>query len=140
MTAVDAIDTLLNHRSVRKFTTEPVTDQTVHELIKAATHGSSSMFMQQYSIISVTNGELLGELEEVTGHNNALHNSHVFMFIVDQHRNATIAKENGVDTTLLGETDRLIAGIDDATIAAQSMLVAAENMNLGGRILRWHPQ
>lgn len=131
MVSNDAIETMLGHRSIRKFTSQPLDHETIETLLAVASRSASSMFMQQFSIISVTDPQLKQLIKEITGHSSALNNGHLFLFIADQYRNQQIGLDANVDTTLLGQTDRLLAGIYDATIAAQSIVIAAESMRLG---------
>jgi nitroreductase len=131
MVSNDAIEAMLNHRSIRKFTAQSLDQQTIDTLLQVASRSASSMFMQQFSIISVTDSALKTLIKDITGHSSALNNGHLFIFIADQYRNEQIGQKENVDTTLLGQTDRLLAGIYDATIAAQSIVVAAESMQLG---------
>lgn len=45
------IETILNHRSIRKYTNEPVSDEQIETIIQAAQSASTSSFVQAYSII-----------------------------------------------------------------------------------------
>lgn len=125
------IETLLNHRSIRDFTEQQLSEQQVDQLLDAARQSSSSMFMQQFSIINVSDSDIKKNLVTITGHPYAANNGHLFIFVADQYRNYLIGREKGLDTKLLGETDRLLGGVYDATIAAQSIVTAAESIGLG---------
>ncbi len=48
------IDYQLNHRSIRAFKPQNLSDDQLTTLYEAARHASTSMFMQQFSILHVT--------------------------------------------------------------------------------------
>ncbi|MCV3315020.1 nitroreductase family protein [Pediococcus ethanolidurans] len=45
---------MTHHRTIRHFKEQPLDQNTIQTLLNAAQRTSSSMFMQQFSIISVT--------------------------------------------------------------------------------------
>lgn len=51
------LETILNHRSIRKFTNQPIDAATFELLIEAGMAGSSSGFLQSASIIRVTDAK-----------------------------------------------------------------------------------
>ena len=51
------LETILNHRSIRKFTNQPIDAATFEQLIEAGMAGSSSGFLQSASIIRVTDAK-----------------------------------------------------------------------------------
>lgn len=51
------IETILNHRSIRSFTDERLSEEEVLTLIKSAQAASTSSYVQAYSIIGVTDQE-----------------------------------------------------------------------------------
>lgn len=61
------IEVLLNHRSIRQFTGEPITDDQRHAIIASAQATSSSSFLQCTSIIRVTDKNMRAQLVELTG-------------------------------------------------------------------------
>ncbi|WP_137598138.1 NADPH-dependent oxidoreductase [Paucilactobacillus kaifaensis] len=122
---------LLNHRSIRNFKNQQLDQATIDQLISVASHTATSMFMQQFSIISVTDPAIKHAITEITGHSHAENNGHLFVFIADQYRNYLIGKAADQSTDLLGETDRLFAGVYDASIASEALTAAAESMGLG---------
>ena len=52
-------------------------------------------------------------------------------FVVDYHRNVQLTKEQDRPAKLQETADYFIAGLTDATIAAQNMVVAAESLGMG---------
>ena len=55
-------DTILNHRSIRKYTKDPIPDTILNYILEAGTRASTTGNMQLYSIIVTTDQELKEEL------------------------------------------------------------------------------
>ncbi len=79
----ETIKTQLNHRTIRAFEDKPLTKEEVDLLVEVAQRTASSMYMQAYSIISVTDPELKKELAAVSGQPYVANNGHLFVFVVD---------------------------------------------------------
>jgi FMN reductase (NADPH) len=128
------IDTILNHRSIRKFEDRPLTVEQIEILVKCAQTASTSSFIQAYSIIGVKNRETKQRLAELAGNQSYVEtNGHVFVFCADLHRHEVIGELEGKDlTTSLQSTEKFMVGLIDATLAAQNAFLAAEAMGLGG--------
>lgn len=129
------LTTLLNHRSVRKFTAEKLTADEVDTLVSAAQHAATSTFSQQYSIISVTDPHKLAVLGEITGHHWLESAGHYFLLVADQYRNAQLAPKTDTTIANLHSADKLLAGIFDAAIATEAMVTAGESLGLGSTIM-----
>ncbi|GAK48443.1 nitroreductase [Secundilactobacillus oryzae JCM 18671] len=126
---------LTNHKSIRSFTNEKLTEAEINSLVSAAQHASTSTFSQQYSIISVTDAKQKQILGEISGHHWLENSGHFFLMVVDQYRNLQLADQAGAKPDVLGTTDKFLAGVMDAAIATESIMVAAESMGLGGTIM-----
>jgi len=129
------LTTLLDHRSIRKFTDEKLTAAEVETLVNAAQHAATSTFSQQYSIISVTDPQKLAVLGEITGHHWLEKAGHFFLMVADQYRNEQLAPKNERTATNLRSTDKLLAGIFDAAIATEAMVTAGESLGLGSTVM-----
>lgn len=130
------IISLINeHRSIRKFKDKPLSQKHVDQLVTAAQHASTSTFSQQYSIISITDPNILKEIGLVTTRNWMENSGHYFVIVADQNRNFQIAKAKGIDTKMLNSTDKFLASVFDASVAVQNMVIAAESMGLGVTIM-----
>jgi Nitroreductase len=127
------IDTLLNHRSIRKFKDQALTENQVKFLVECAQAASTSSFTQSYSIIGVDDPEIKKQLRIISANNQFYveHNGYFFVFVADQYRNQVIGRNHQEDTSVLDTTQRLIVALGDASFAAQNMAVAAESMGLG---------
>ena len=127
----ETIQTQLNHRSIRAFKDQALTKEEVELLVDVARHTATSKFMQAYSIISITDPTLKAAFTEISKQPYVEKNGHLFLFVVDYHRNVQLTKAQDRPAKLQGTADYFIAGLTDATIAAQNMVVAAESLGMG---------
>ncbi|MCO7176358.1 oxygen-insensitive NADPH nitroreductase [Sporolactobacillus kofuensis] len=125
------INTLLNHRSIRKFKDQPLTDEQIKLLVTCAQAASTSSFTQSFSIIGVEDPEIKKELSQISGQSYVEENGYFFVFVADQYRNHQIGDQHDADTSVLDTTQRLTVALGDAAFAAQNMAIAAESMGLG---------
>lgn len=127
------IETILDHRSVRKFNDVPLTKEQVKKLVLAAQSASSASFQQAYSIIGINQESVKEELKHYAGNQDFIvKNGHFFVFCADLYRHKVIADELGIDiiNTIEG-IDAVMVGTIDASLAAQNMAIAAESMGMG---------
>ncbi|MDD9150886.1 MULTISPECIES: NADPH-dependent oxidoreductase [unclassified Sporolactobacillus] len=127
----ETIRLLLNHRSIRSFSRENISEEKADLLIRAAQHAPTSSFLQQYSIIDVTDEAKKKTLAEIGNQAYIAESDRLFVIIADLRRNAEIAREKGKSTEVLGSFDYFLRAIGDAFISAQNIVVAAESMGLG---------
>ena len=126
----EVIKLLNHHRSLRKFTDEKLSEETIRTLVGAAQSASTSSYVQAYSIMGVTDPEKKKALREISTQSYVEHNGHLFVFVVDYYRHQELAKKTDADISI-DKTENLIVGVVDASLAAQNMAVAAESMELG---------
>ncbi|WP_203651222.1 nitroreductase family protein [Secundilactobacillus yichangensis] len=131
----DILTLLSQHRSIRQFTDQPLTDSEVTTLVTAAQHAATSTFAQQYSIISITDPAIKHELGNITGHHWLEKSGHYFILVADQHRNLEIAQKAHADTTILRSFDKFLASTFDVAIATEAIVTAGESMGLGSTIM-----
>lgn len=129
----NVIETMLNHRSVRKFKDEELTHEQIKTIVEAAQSASTSSFIQAYSIIGITDKEKKKKLAELAGNQSYVaENGHVFVFCADLHRHDVAAAMEGKDvSTSLESTEKFMVSLIDAALAAQNAALAAESMGLG---------
>ena len=107
----ETIQTQLNHRTIRAFKDQALTKEEVDLLVEVAQRTASSMYIQAYSIISVTDPELKKALATVSGQPYVATSGHLFVFVVDQRRNTEIAKALGQEVGVQGSADRFVSGV-----------------------------
>ncbi len=64
---MDLFDTFTHHSSVRDFQPRPLSKELKQKLVTVAQSGSSSNFVQAYSIIEVSDPEKLAAIEKIAG-------------------------------------------------------------------------
>jgi FMN reductase (NADPH) len=127
------IETLLNHRSIRKYEDRPLTDEQIRTLVECAQAASTSSYMQAYSIIGVKDKEKKKRLAELAGNQPYVEtNGHLFVFCADLFRHEVLAEMEEKDITAsIESTEKFMVAVIDAALAAQNTAVAAESMGLG---------
>lgn len=132
MTIQDQIE---HHRSIRKFKDQPLSPDQLTQLYQAARHTSTSMFLQQFSLIHLTDPQKRAQVRAISGQPYVGAQGELFIFIADLHRNQQIRQQLGHDDGRLHTTDVFLQAVNDTVLAVQNTLTAAEGMGLGGVIL-----
>ncbi|WP_070120669.1 oxygen-insensitive NADPH nitroreductase [Bacillus marinisedimentorum] len=128
------IETMLNHRSIRKFKDLELSNSQVEMIVKAAQSASTSSHVQAYSIIGVTDMAKKRKLAEIAkGQKYVEQNGHFFVFCADLHRHEVIADKREQKEVYgnLETAESFMVAVIDAALAAQNAAVAAESMGLG---------
>lgn len=127
----NTIKTQLEHRTIREFTDEPVSEELIEQLVQVARHTATSNGLQASSIIRVTDPSIKKELADICKQEYVARMPEIWIFIVDQYRNGQIAKENNCQEESIGDMDRFFQGFTDACLTAQNVENAAESLGLG---------
>lgn len=93
------IETLLNRRSIRKFKDEPIDDDATATLETVAQHAASSQFLNDWSAIRVSDPAIKARLAEIGNQPYIATAPLLYVFVIDEHRNARIAQRKGIDPT-----------------------------------------
>ncbi|GEN45343.1 oxygen-insensitive NADPH nitroreductase [Alkalibacillus haloalkaliphilus] len=129
----ETIELLMNHRSIRKFKQENLTDEQIKTIIQAGQSASTSSYYQAYTVIGITDEKLKQQLREVSGQEYVEHNGHLFVFCADLNRmyqsQDQTTQEKMKDN--IENTEFFIMATIDATLAAQNAAVASESLGLG---------
>lgn len=126
------IELLKNHRSIRKFTTEPVTEEQLHAIIQAAGSAATSNNIQAYSIINVTNNEMRKEIAVLAGSQTWVEKSPLFLLFCADLKRSQDACHYEEKEMVSGYTEQFIIATVDTSLAAQNAMIAAESLGLGG--------
>ena len=133
------IETLLNCRSIRKFKDEPIDDDATATLETVAQHAASSQFLNDWSAIRVSDPAIKARLAEIGNQPYIATAPLLYVFVIDEHRNARIAQRKGIDPTSdefhLKYSYRFTQAQNDAVLALHAMETAAYSLGLGGVIL-----
>lgn len=129
---------LSSHRSIRKFTEEPVAAEQFAAILAAAQGASTSSFLQTGSVVRVTDPEKRARFVEIAGGQPWIAQAAEFLvWCADFHRHRQI-----VPDAKLGYAEQLLIAAIDTALMAENALVAAESFGLGGVFiggLRNHP-
>lgn len=129
------LETALAHRSIRKFTDEPIADDLLETLIEAGQMASTSSFLQNVSVIRVRDKAKRAQIREICanayqgklGHHYVENCAEFLVFCADTARHLHFAPEAQIEWT-----EVLLTGAVDVGIMAQNVLLAAESVGLGG--------
>ena len=128
----ETIRLLRSHRSIRKYTDQPVDQHLVESLIEAGQSAATSSFIQACTVIQVNNPESREKLFEATAGQIYVKKAPVFLvFCADMQRHK-LACEMHNSSMLSGFTEQFLTASVDCALFAQNVLVAAESMGLGG--------
>ena len=113
------IETMLNRRSVRKYTDQAPTDEVIETVVRA---GQQAPFASQLCSLQLTRkkapfGAPLW-----------------FTICVDMHRMELIMAKRGWDV-VANDLSMLLFGIQDAALMAENMVIAAESLGMGSCFL-----
>ena len=114
------IETQLSHRTIRQFKDTPITDEVLNTLFQVANRTASSVAMQSYSIIRVTDKAKKQEIAKVCNQDYAADAPELLIFIVDAFRNAKISEEQGEVLDARRDMDRFFQGFTDGEIGRAS--------------------
>ncbi|WP_283130541.1 oxygen-insensitive NADPH nitroreductase [Enterovibrio norvegicus] len=124
----DVINTLLAHRSIRKFNDQPISDEQRNAILDCARAASTSSFIQCTSVIRVVDKEKRRLLAEYAGRQAYVADAaEFFVWCADFNRHLQIKPDAKV-----GYAEQTLIGAVDGALAAQNALAAAESLGLGG--------
>lgn len=112
---MDALETLLTRRSIRKFTEQTIPDEDVTILLKCAMLAPSARNEQPWHFVVVTNQEVRDKLSRVTPYTHMAANAPLVIIVC-------------------GDTKEDKSGgfwVQDCSAAIENILLAARSMNLG---------
>ncbi len=128
----EVIDLLLNHRSIRKFTDQPVDQELLETLIEAGQCASTSSFIQACTVIQVSDPAVRERLCECAASQPYVREAPVFIvFCADMQRHKHACDKHHAPM-LSGFTEQFLTASVDCALFAQNLLIGAESSGLGG--------
>jgi nitroreductase len=125
------IDTLLNHRSIRKYKPDPIPVDLLNRILEAGTRASTTGNMQVYSMIVTTDSSLKKELAPSHFNQAMVTEAPVLItFCADFNRFNLWCRLRGAEPGYDNFLSFFTAAID-ALLVAQNVSVAAEDAGLG---------
>lgn len=127
----DVIDLLKSHKSIRKFTDQPIDEALLFDLLQAGQGAATSSFLQGTTVIRVRNSETRKAIAAVTGGQRYVETAPEFLiFCADLKRPGNCCRQ--YDQAFEGDyTEQFIIATVDVALMAQSMVAAAEASGLG---------
>lgn len=127
------IETLLKHKSIRKYKDKEVEDEKLDLIVRAAQASSNWCNGQHVSIIAIRDKESKEKLAKWSLNQTFINTCPVFLvFCADFYRTSVAFEKNGRDAKdYIEQLDTLFVGAHDVGIAIQSAIIAAESMGLG---------
>ncbi|MBT8328518.1 MAG: oxygen-insensitive NADPH nitroreductase [Desulfofustis sp.] len=126
------IELLKSHRSIRKFTSDPIPQEIVEELIQAGQCAATSSFIQACTVIQITEPAIREKLCEAAAGQLYVKESPVFLlFCADMQRHQLACDMHDADM-LSGFTEQFLTASLDCGLFAQNVIIAAESLGLGG--------
>lgn len=125
------IDQQVNHRSIRKFKNQQLTEEQLTTLYTVFQHTATSLFMQNATLLHITDETKRAKIRELCGQKYVGAQGDLFIFVVDLYRNQQIRQQLGKDDGRLHTTDIFFQGLDDTLLAWQNVANAVESMRLG---------
>jgi nitroreductase len=115
------IDTMMQRKSIRKYTDEQPSDEVIETIVRAGQHAPFAF--QTGSVILSCDRKF-----------NPFSAPLLFTICVDVHRFELIMQQRGWTTTC-NDLFIMVLGIQDATLMAENMVIAAESLGLGSCFL-----
>lgn len=125
------IELLKSHRSIRKFSDQPIAPELLNELVLAGQAAATSSFLQGATIIRVQNSESRAKIAALAGNQKYVETAaEFFVFCADLKRPGNYCREYGKE--FAGDfTEHFIIATVDVALMAQSLVTAAESEGLG---------
>ncbi len=125
------IPQIKNHRSVRSFSTKPIPQDAMNEMLTAATRASTVGTMQLYSIVVITDEQIRKQLAPLHFNQPMLQNAPAIVtFCADVNRFELWCKQRNADPHYHNFIWYVNAAID-TLLASQNFALEAENQGLG---------
>ena len=127
-----AIEVLLNHRSIRQFTDQPIEPDKLDLILQAACNGSTMGNMQLYSVIVIKDKQRMAEMAPLHFNQPIATNAPLMLvFCADIHRFNKYCEYRQADTEAYSNLQSYQWAVTDSIIAAQNACVAAESLGMG---------
>ena len=113
---MDALEALFSRRSIRKFTAEPVTEETLQKIIEGAMSAPSAGNQQPWHFVVIKDRKLLDQIPAIHPHSLMCREALVAILICGD---PTLEKHQGY-------------WVQDCSAATENLLLSAHSLGLGG--------
>lgn len=131
------IESLMAHRSIRKFKAERITPEVLDVILRAGIRAATAGNLQLYSLVVIDDHEKQKALQREMVANGVFKDEIQLdvpieiIALVDQHRLGRWFEVNNCAPVCNNRALNLFQGLSDATIVLQNIVVAAESLGLG---------
>lgn len=125
------IELLNSHRSIRKFTEQPVPQAWVERCVQAGQAAATSSFIQACSVIQIDAGAQRERLAELSGAQAYIVEAPVFLVFCADMRRHKLACDKHQSPMQSGYAEQFLTASIDCALFAQNTSVAAESLGLG---------
>lgn len=126
------VETLMNHRSIRKYKEEPVKQEDLDQILKVVQHGQTSVNGQQFSVIVIKDPSTKAKIDAMTGGQEWISKAPVFLlFVSDFSRIAAALEKDSVPFENIESVESTMVGSVDSGIAFGLAMAVAESMGYG---------
>ena len=127
----DVTALLHQHRSIRKFTSEPIPQAQLEAYIQAGQAAATSSFIQATTVIQVNQPSTRAAMAEWAGGQSYIESAPVFfVFCADMRRHQLVCEMHDAEMHS-GFTEQLLTATIDVALFAQNVVVSAEADGLG---------
>lgn len=126
------INCLLEHRSVRRFQDQPISEEILGTVMAAGIRAPSGGNLQNYSFIIIDDKEIKNKLEVLDGFNKISEAPTVILAMIDNYRIQRWFEINNSKDYSLNQSSTFFISFWDALVALHNITIAAESMGLGG--------
>jgi len=129
------LESLFKHQSIRKYKNQPLEQEKLDLIIKAAQAAPNWCNAQHVTIIAIKDQKRKERFAELCNNQDFIGTCSVFLvFCADYYRTTYAFQKNGnaeLEKNYVKQLDTLLVGSHEAGIAMQNAVVAAESMGLG---------
>jgi len=128
----ETINLMQAHRSIRSYTDEPVSDEMLDQIIRAAWHGPTSMNSQDISLVVVRDAAKRARISELAGGQPWIAQAPVFITVViDFHKTDLGVRKSGHTQMIHESMEGFGVAAVDAGITLGNLMTAARALGLG---------
>lgn len=125
----DVIASLLDHRSVRGYKTDPLPAGTLEALVAAAASAATSSNLQTWSVVAVSDPAMRAEFAKIANNQKHIEQCPLFLcWIADVSRLERLGEQEKLELENTPYLETFLVAAIDASLAAQNAVVAAESL------------
>lgn len=125
---LDALEILMNRRSVRSFTAEQISEDVLERIVQAGLHAATAMNRQSWHMTVVQNKQLL---EAISGSVAAVLVKSGVPSLIERGKSKDFSVFHNAPTVIFVSSDGTHYSIADCANASQNMCLAAATLGLG---------